>query len=155
MCPPSWISLPKSGKGTWRDISPKNTYRWVIGTRKDAQHHSLLDKCKSKLQEVTTLHQSVCPSSKSLQTMDSGDGMEWGEHSCNVNFLPISPFSLSQSPCLRSLSHTANSHWLSILHMVLWISMLLSPYISPSPSSLPILSIGLFSKCVSPLLHWK
>ena len=26
--------------------------------------------------------------------------------------------SLSQSPCLNSLSHTANSHWLSILHRV-------------------------------------
>ena len=33
--------------------------------------------------------------------------------------LSIPPFSLSQSPCLSSLSHTANSHWLSILHMVL------------------------------------
>ena len=26
--------------------------------------------------------------------------------------LPIPPFSLSQRPCLSSLSHTANSHWL-------------------------------------------
>jgi len=33
--------------------------------------------------------------------------------------LPIPPFSLSQSPCLSSLSHTANSRRLSILHMVL------------------------------------
>ena len=32
------------------DISLKNTYRWPIGTWKDAQHHSLLEKCKSKLQ---------------------------------------------------------------------------------------------------------
>ena len=33
--------------------------------------------------------------------------------------LPILPFSLLQSPCLSSLSHTANFCWLSILHMVL------------------------------------
>ena len=40
-----------------------------------------------------------------------------------LNLPSISPLSrpsrLSQSPCLSSLSHTANSHWLSILHMVL------------------------------------
>ena len=28
----------------------KETYRWPTKTRKDTQHHSLLDKCKSKLQ---------------------------------------------------------------------------------------------------------
>ena len=31
------------------DICPKKTYRWLINTRKDAQHHSLLEKCKLKL----------------------------------------------------------------------------------------------------------
>ena len=45
---------------------------------------------------------------------------------------PIYPSSLS--PCLSSLSHKTNSHWLSILHFVRSVSMLLSPYISPSPS---------------------
>ena len=29
---------------------------------------------------------------------------------------------LTQSPCLSFLSHTANSHWLSILHMVISVS---------------------------------
>ena len=38
---------------------------------------------------------------------------------------------LLQRPCLSSLNHTANSHWLSVLHMVLQGSMLLSSYISP------------------------
>ena len=33
--------------------------------------------------------------------------------------LPTHPFRLLQSPCLSSLSHTANSHWLSSLHMVM------------------------------------
>ena len=28
--------------------SPKKTYRWPKNTRKDVQHHSLLEKCKSK-----------------------------------------------------------------------------------------------------------
>ena len=32
------------------DIFSKKTYRWLINTRKDAQHSSLLEKCKSKLQ---------------------------------------------------------------------------------------------------------
>ena len=30
--------------------SPKKTYRWLTNTRKDAQHHSLSEKCKSKPQ---------------------------------------------------------------------------------------------------------
>ena len=33
--------------------------------------------------------------------------------------LPIPPFSLSQSSCLSSLSHTVYFCWLSVLHMVL------------------------------------
>ena len=32
---------------------------------------------------------------------------------------PSHPFMLIQSPCLSFLSHTTNSYWLSILHMVL------------------------------------
>ena len=70
---------------------------------------------------------------------------------------PSHPSRLSQSPCLSFLSHTANSHWLSIWHMVLQVSMLLSPYISPSLSSpphpppSPDSSIGLFSMSVCPL----
>ena len=34
---------------------------------------------------------------------------------------PSHPSRLSQSPDLSSLSHTANSHWLSILHMVVYM----------------------------------
>ena len=44
---------------------------------------------------------------------------------------------LIQSPCLSFLSHTANSHWLSILHMVMQVSMLLFPYTSLSPPLSP------------------
>ena len=32
------------------DISPKKTHRWLTNTWKDAQHHSLSEKCKSKPQ---------------------------------------------------------------------------------------------------------
>ena len=45
------------------------------------------------------------------------------------------PSRLLQSPGLSSLSHAAKSCWLSISHMVMWVSLLLSPYIPPSPSS--------------------
>ena len=45
-------------------MSPKKTYRWLTNTWKDAQHHSLLEKCKSKLQWDITSHQSEWPSSK-------------------------------------------------------------------------------------------
>ena len=74
----------KSGKKTQTDISPKKTYRWLINTWKDAQHHSLLEKCKSKLQWGTTSHRSEWPSSKSLQTIKAGKGVEKREHSFTV-----------------------------------------------------------------------
>ena len=44
---------------------------------------------------------------------------------------------LSQSPGLSSLSHTVNPHWRSILHMLVYVSMLLSPLVPPSPSYPP------------------
>ena len=40
--------IKKWGKNL--DISPMKTYRWLTDTCKDAQHHSLLEKCKSKPQ---------------------------------------------------------------------------------------------------------
>ena len=65
------------------DISPKKTYRWLTNTWKDAQHHSLLEKCKSKLQWDITSHQSEWTSSKSLQ-INAGEGVEKKEPSCIV-----------------------------------------------------------------------
>ena len=32
------------------DISPEKTYGCLVDTRKNAQHHQLLENCKSKLQ---------------------------------------------------------------------------------------------------------
>ena len=46
------------------DISPKKTYRWSINTWKGAQHHSLLEKCKSKIQQGITSDQTEWPSLK-------------------------------------------------------------------------------------------
>ena len=46
----------KSGKKTQTDISPKKIGRWLINTWKYAQHRSLLEKCKSKLQWDITSH---------------------------------------------------------------------------------------------------
>ena len=60
---------------------------------------------------------------------------------------------LIQSPCLSFLSHTANSHWPSILHVVMSVSMLLL-HTSPPPLPLPM-STSLFSVPVSPLLPCK
>ena len=65
----------------WRenlDISPMKTYRWLTDTGKDAQHHSLLEKCKSKLQWDVTLCQSEWPLSKSLRKISAGEGVERG-----------------------------------------------------------------------------
>ena len=45
-------------------------------TWKDVQHHSLQEKCKSKPWWGTSLHQPEWPSSKSLQTVSAGDGVE-------------------------------------------------------------------------------
>ena len=39
------------------NISPKKTCRWLINTWKDAQHSSLLEKCKWKQQGVIISHQ--------------------------------------------------------------------------------------------------
>ena len=51
---------------------------------KNVQHHSLLEKCKSKLQWDITSHQSEWPSSKTLQTINPGEGVEKREYSCAV-----------------------------------------------------------------------
>ena len=45
-------------------------------TWKDVQHHSLLEKRKSKLLWGATFHQPEWPSSKSLQTINAGEDGE-------------------------------------------------------------------------------
>ena len=65
------------------NISLKITCRWLTNTWNDAQHHSLLEKCKSKLQRDITSHESEWPLSKSLQT-NAREGVEQWEYSCTV-----------------------------------------------------------------------
>ena len=50
----------------------------MTNTWKDAQYRSLLEKCKSKLQWDITSHRSEWPSSKSLQTINAGEGWRKG-----------------------------------------------------------------------------
>ena len=57
-------------------ISPKKTSRWLRNTWKDLQHHYLLEKCNSKPQWDITSHWSEWPSSKSLQTINAGEGVD-------------------------------------------------------------------------------
>ena len=68
----------------------------------------------------------------------------WISHRCACllflepsSYLPTLPHpsSFLQSPGLSSLCPTANSHWLSILHMVVHMLPCSPPFISPSPSS--------------------
>ena len=65
-------------------ISPKKTYRWLTNTWKDAQHHSLSEKCKSKPLWGTISHESEWLRSKSLQAINAGEGVEKREPSYTV-----------------------------------------------------------------------
>ena len=73
--------------------------------------------------------------------------------------LPMSPptgTSLPPPTLLGCYKVPANSHWLSILHMVVDVSMLFFLYLPPSASSPPsAVSISLFLMSVSPLLFCK
>ena len=69
---------------------------------------------------------------------------------------PFHHFRLLQSPGLSSVSHTANSHWLSILHMVVY--MFPCYFLRSSHPLLPPAAcahLSLFSMSVSPLLPCK
>ena len=56
----------------------------LINTWKDAQHHPLLEKYKSKWQWGITSHQSKWQSSKNLQMINAGESVEKREPSCIV-----------------------------------------------------------------------
>ena len=56
------------------EIYPRKTYRWLTNTGKDAQHHSISEKGKSKPQLGTISHQSEWLLFKSLQAGGGKDG---------------------------------------------------------------------------------
>ena len=66
-------------------ISPKKTYKWPTGTWKDAQHHRLLEKCKSKPRWGITSHLSEWPSFKNLQIINTGEAVEKQKASYTVS----------------------------------------------------------------------
>ena len=66
------------------NISLKKTYRQTKSTWKDAPHHSLLEKCKPKLKWGITSYQSEFLSSRNIQTMNAGEGVEKKEPSYPV-----------------------------------------------------------------------
>ena len=51
---------------------------------------------------------------------------------CPLPLESLTPLVVTE-PGLSSLNHTANSHWLSLSHMVMYVSLLLSPLVPPSP----------------------
>ena len=67
--------------GLWEELL-RNRGQWRPG--RDTPRHSLLEKCKSKAQWGITLHQSEWLSSKSLQTINAGEGVEKRECACTV-----------------------------------------------------------------------
>ena len=67
---------PKNWQKPKTDTPPKKTQKQPLSTWEDAQCWQLLDKFKSKLQWCITSHWSERPSSKSLQVINAGDGVE-------------------------------------------------------------------------------
>ena len=82
-----WLDL-LAVQGTLKSLlqhhSLKASILWLINTWKDAQHHSLLEKCKWKPQWGFISHQLERPPSKSLQAINAGEGVEKREPSYTV-----------------------------------------------------------------------
>ena len=57
-------------------LSPKKTYKWLINHEKMLNITHLSEKCKSKPQWGTISHWSEWLPSKSLQTINAGEGVE-------------------------------------------------------------------------------
>ena len=68
-----------------------------MNTWKDVQHQSLSGKCKSKPQWGTISHQLEWLPSKSLQTINAGEGVEKREPSYTVGGMQTSTATLENS----------------------------------------------------------
>ena len=75
--------MVESSKGQ-RWMKDGRYYNLLKNTWKDVQHHSLSEKCKSKPQWGTIIHQSGWLLSKTLQAINAGEGVEKREPSYTV-----------------------------------------------------------------------
>ena len=78
-----------------------------------------------------------------------------GIHMSPPSGTSVPPLQVVHCTKLSSLHHRANSHWLSTLHMVMYMFPLLSPFIPLSPSHSYPMSTNLFSMSASLLLPYK
>ena len=83
-CTPMFIAALFIIARTWKQPRCPSADGWLRNTWKDAQHHSLSEKCKSKPQWGTTSSQSEWLRSKSLQAINAGEGVEKREPSYTV-----------------------------------------------------------------------
>ena len=75
-CSPPGSSVHEVSPGKYTRVGCHGVqWRWLINTWKDAQHHSLTEKCKSKPQWGTNSHQSEWLPSNSRQTINSREGV--------------------------------------------------------------------------------
>ena len=121
----SCLENPRDGGAWWAVVYGVTQSRtWLKRLSSRSSSMIALQNFLQKLTEFSVKHQH-----------ESAIGIHMFPATCTS--LPSPPTShssrLIQSPCLRSLSHTENSHCLSNLHMVMYVSMLLSPYIPPCP----------------------
>ena len=114
--PEKQATQSKSGQKL-TDISPKKTYRWLTNTWKDAQHHSLLEKSKSKLQWGITSHWSEWPSSRKTKSKENLQAISAGEDVENreLYLLFISPESTLSCGILCLSARSCHYVYLSVL----------------------------------------
>ena len=89
----------------------KKTYRWPMNTWKDAQHDSLLKKCKSKLLWGIISCWSEWLPSKSLQTINAGESVEKREpsHTVGGNSNWYSPYGEQCGDSLKHWKHNCHT----------------------------------------------
>ena len=84
---------------------------------------------------------------------ESAIGIYWSPPSWPSFPLHPMPLGCHRALGLSSVHHKTNSHWLSILHMVMYMLQCHSQFAPPSPS--PTVSTSLFSVSSSPLRPCK
>ena len=129
-------------RSAWEDVVPES--RLIVEFQE-----ALFKKLYLFLIEIWLLYNTVLVSA--IQQHESAIGIHMSPPSRTSLPPPTSshPFRLSQSPGLSCLSHTARSHCLSVSHMVMCVSTLLSPLIPPSPSSPRCICKSVLYVCIS------